>query len=255
MLFAKTYKHSGDLGDIIYSLPVIKTYGSGKLLISDSIMPLKNSLKKHNIYINQNKTDNTFSGICDEKFEFIKPLLQKQPYITSVNRWHQNIHVSVDLDGFRLDKSSLFVYEKYINMFDVPLDKYETSWLDCDERKIEEIVISRTNRYKNYNFPWHSFTRKYRNKCVFVGLQDEYDTFIKLFGYIPYYKVQDAYDMACVIKGSKLFIGNQSLAYAIAEGLKHRSIQETYQKLPDCVFIRDNAKFFLGQKFVTLKYL
>lgn len=255
MLFSKTYKHSGDLGDIVYSLPVIKTYGCGKLLIADSIMPLKQSLKKWQIYINSTKMDKTESGISDDKYYFIKPLLEKQHYIKSVNRCGESLPINIDLDGFRLDNKSLFIYEKYINTFDVPLKQYEMSWLEAESKEIEQIVISRTNRYKNYNFPWNSIVKKYKKKCIFLGLPDEYDSFIKLYGFVPYYEVKDAYEMACVIKGSKLFIGNQSVAYAIAEGLKHRTIQETYRKLPDCIFVRDNAKFFIGENFVRLQYL
>jgi hypothetical protein len=49
-------------------------------------------------------------------------------------------------------------------------------------------------------------------------------------------------ELAEVIEGAELFIGNQSVANAIAEGLKKRMIQEVSHELPDCIFKRDNAQ-------------
>jgi len=254
MLFDKVYKHSGDLGDIIYSLPVLKTYGKGILAIDD-IKNLKSWIEPKGIQINLKKTDGTPSGICKNKFNFIKPLLEKQKYIKEVVRCFKNFKFAINLDFFRLDKDSKFIYEKYINIFDVPLQQYEEAWIDADKKKIADVVFSRSNRYKNYDFPWHSIVKKYKKESVFVGLEEEYDSFIRTFGFVDYYKVKNAWDLACVINGSDLFVGNQSLAYSINEGLKHKSIQETSPKLPDCIFVRENASFFLQKNIVKFQYL
>jgi hypothetical protein len=44
--------------------------------------------------------------------------------------------------------------------------------------------------------------------------------------------------IARVIAGSRLFVGNQSCPAAIAEGLKHSMILEVYRDLPNCCFER-----------------
>jgi hypothetical protein len=49
-------------------------------------------------------------------------------------------------------------------------------------------------------------------------------------------------DVARLIAGSELFIGNQSSAGAVAEGLKHRSIQEVSLAIPDCIFKRPSVQ-------------
>ena len=49
--------------------------------------------------------------------------------------------------------------------------------------------------------------------------------------------------MATAINSSDCFIGNQSSANCIADGLKHKSIQEVCLWQPDCIYKRDNATF------------
>ena len=276
MFSTRIYKHSGDLGDIIYSLPVIKTYGKGKLIIPNTLAPIHklHDKRKRNIFYNL-KPDGSFSGISVKKFKFIMPLLESQKYISSVihtnykifdliNLSYKNINKKyfissckdfIDLDLFRLESESDFIYERYRKIFDVPLCNYENPWIDVEPKKISEIIISRTTRYNNKMFPWKNFVYNYGKNMIFVGLESEYRVFTRKYGYIPFYKTKDAYEMASVIKGSELFIGNQSLAYSIAEGLKHRTIQETSNKIPDCVFVREKAKFFIGSRFVELQYL
>jgi hypothetical protein len=41
-------------------------------------------------------------------------------------------------------------------------------------------------------------------------------------------------ELAGVIRGGKLFVGNQSLAYALAEGMKVPRVLETFQDCPNC---------------------
>jgi len=48
-------------------------------------------------------------------------------------------------------------------------------------------------------------------------------------------------DLAQVISGADLFIGNQSCAYAIAEGLKKRAVLEVCTWLPNCLFHRPDV--------------
>lgn len=274
MFSTRIYKHSGDLGDIIYSLPVIKTYGKGKLLIPNTLTPIHKLQGRRNIFYNL-KTDGSFSGIDYTKFKFIAPLLESQKYISFIihtnykifdliNLSYKDINKKyfinsckdfIDLDLFRLESELDFIYERYRKKFDVPLCNYENPWIDVESKKISEIIVSRTTRYKNKMFPWRNFVFNYGKNMIFVGLESEYRLFINRYGYIPFYKVKDAYEMASVIKGSELFIGNQSLAYSIAEALKHRTIQETSNKIPDCIFVRKKAKFFIGNKFVELQYL
>lgn len=62
---------------------------------------------------------------------------------------------------------------------------------------------------------------------------------------IPYYKVQDALEMAKVINGCDIFISNQTSTLAIAIGLQTVNIiQEVYEKMPNCIFpYKKNMKY------------
>ena len=44
----------------------------------------------------------------------------------------------------------------------------------------------------------------------------------------------DALDFASAIRGSKLYIGNQSLGFALAEGMKHPRVLEVYHAMNNC---------------------
>ena len=75
-----TFKHSGDLGDIIFSLPTIKALGGGILYLdpdagqSDPLVTWGKGI--------YNKTKLTQAGI-----DAITPLLEYQSYIHEVRTW------------------------------------------------------------------------------------------------------------------------------------------------------------------------
>jgi hypothetical protein len=48
---------------------------------------------------------------------------------------------------------------------------------------------------------------------------------------VKYYPIKNALDFAQIIKGSKLYLGNQSTGLAIAEGLKHPRVADIYKGL------------------------
>jgi hypothetical protein len=55
--------------------------------------------------------------------------------------------------------------------------------------------------------------------------------------------INDYLELATAINSSDCFIGNQSSANCVAEGLKHKTIQEVCLWQPDCIYKRDNAAF------------
>jgi hypothetical protein len=118
-----------------------------------------------------------------------------------------------------------------------------------------KILINRTERYNNPFFPWKQVVDFYgASNILFAGTELEHLKFTEKFGNVPHYETQDFYEVAALIAGSSLFIGNQSCANAICEGLKHTSIQETSLIIPDCIFSRDNAQH-VGDGACTLPCL
>ncbi len=82
-----------------------------------------------------------------------------------------------------------------------------------------------------------------------MGLKKEYDAFCKDWNVtdeVGFHGTGNFWDLACAINACDLFVGNQSAPYAIAEGLKKQTIQETRIDVddgPDCLFDRPNAQF------------
>ena len=83
----------------------------------------------------------------------------------------------------------------------------------------------------------------------FVGLKDEFDAFVRStggMGLVTYMHTCSLLEVAALIKGSDLFIGNQSCPCWIAMGLGHRMIQETHDFIHDSIVERESARFFTG---------
>jgi hypothetical protein len=118
-------------------------------------------------------------------------------------------------------------------------------WLEVKPSKNTNglILVGCTPRYRNPYFPWQKIVDYYGPEVLrFVGTEVEHADFTSRFGEVPHLKTENLLELAEAIAGSLLFIGNQSVANAIAEGLKHNLVQETSLTLPDCIYIRENAQ-------------
>lgn len=236
----KVFYHSGDIGDIIYSLLFIKEIGGGKLYIGPDTKWDVNS-----------KRD-------PQRYRWLLPLLKIQPYLTSAEYAdRQPGSVTHDLNRFReiwmtnsaerqkLGLRRLFeAYPKRFGTGPLPEDK---PWLTVPN-PIEDpkfpVVIHRSGRYQNNEFPWDEAVRRYGFRMKFCGTTQEWNEWTAKFGkFCELAPCSDALALARLIAGCQLFIGNQSCANAIALGLGKALIQETSPKTPDCVFKRPNSQF------------
>lgn len=229
----RSFKHSGDAGDIIYSLATVRLVGGGDFYLSKSAST--------RVLMNQIAIEN------------IAPLLRSQPYIRKVEPYCGG-SVAYDFDLFRAllnEREPLAVL--HLRRFGLPDSAIREPWLFLDQERIKvtaspKVIISRTARYQNMHFPWTRIVEKYKGKCCFVGSRDEWEAFKSDFGQIDYLVTPTLLELAYAIAASQLFIGNQSTPYAIAEGLKKDSIQETCLWCPNCIFRRANAQFVPGER-------
>lgn len=212
------FKHSGLMGDIIYSL-----------------LSIKNLKIKANYLIDINKKSN-LTVMNQSKFDFLKPLLESQHYINNVLIYN-NQNIDFDLDLFRNNKNikkqhlSLSHWESLNIKKDFNLN---INWLKVKPKQKHEIVIHRSLIRHNQKFNYlNYFTTK---DIVFLGYESEYNKFINEYKIdIKYLKTKNALEFAEIIAGSNLFIGNQSIGYAIAEGLKVNRILEVDISCPNCI--------------------
>jgi hypothetical protein len=217
------FTHSGDLGDIIYSLPAIRAKGGGKLILFDN--PKK-----------------TAHGMTEAKMLRLKPLLLEQSYITDVEFSESPLESS--LNGFRDHGSHGNLTDMHLATQGFTWQERATPWITVrNKRTTYDVVIHRSARYHNNNFPWNDIVNHYYNRIGFMGLEEEYKTFCRIYGEVPLIEANDFLAMAEVINGCKLYIGNQSSPLAIAHGMFKDLIMEISpgNAQQHCVFQRMNC--------------
>jgi hypothetical protein len=248
-----TFSHSGNLGDIIYSLPVIKHFGGGDLFIKIGNVP--NVIRKYN----NGPVPAEYEGrLSENDYKWLAPLLESQPYVRPAP-WNGE-EIGHDLDEFRGTVGQSFTgnfLETYYKTFKIDYTPQDiiTPWLSVHPKRVAPFTVSRTFRWrsdKTSTIPtWLKLIRQNNLEAngVFIGLPHEHEDFQKLFNVrIPYYKCRDFLDMAEVISGCDVFFGNQTFSYGIAQGLGKSTILETLTWRPlnqnECFFPRNDCFYF-----------
>lgn len=221
-----SFLHSGHLGDIINSLPLIKEISKTKkciLYIQSDKKIINNSEKNHpfgDIYLNINAVKKLI------------PLLEKQKYLENVFVYDKT-PIDVDLDFFR-DLGLNFNIDSirwYFHLAGIHCDLIEPYiFVEKHKNISNKIVILRSLRRQN-KFINYNFLNNYKD-LLFVGLKDEYISLKKNLPSLDFYNSEDFLELAQIIRGCKLFIGNLSFGYALAEGIKVPRLLESQADFP-----------------------
>lgn len=220
-----SFKHSGAFGDLIYSLPIVKHLGGGDFFLH---------LNQIN-WIGQyyyNSPPNLFhkDRLTLEDFVYMEDFMLAQDYITTFNVLDPKTSmINFDLDRFRkpfVNHPGNYV-DIYSDVFKItdPTEKTTirtTPWITVPTKnKVASLVVNRTERWIATQIPkeWKQ-TIEESSSSVFIGLPHEHEKFEKDLGIkIDYYPTKTLLEVASVIAGSDLFIGNQSSGLAVAIGL------------------------------------
>jgi len=240
-----SFLHSGHLGDILYSLPVIKELSKNK---------------KCNLYIEKNCEVGSFYFKHPGKNFFLNkkmssmliPLLKNQPYLNNVNIYNKE-NIDINLNVFRkLPINLSFTSRIFFQLTGIHSDLRKKYIFSKKKNKFKnKIILLRSFRYRNYLVNYNFL--KNCNNIVFIGLYDEYLDMKKIIKKLIFYKCKNFLEMAEIINSSKFFIGNQSFGYALAEGLKVPRLLENY---PDASYVYPSGKkaydFFFQEDFEKL---
>ena len=212
-----TFKHSGNAGDIIYSLPAIKTLTDNAVLFLNLNVRIQM----------RNPEEHPVGGVQlnETMFKMLKPLLLGTGFIKGVYVYN-NEEIDYNLDRFRAQPINLSmgnISRWYSNIVEKPVNLTDP-WLNSYSILNNRVVIARSERYLNPNLDY-SFLTEFNP--LFLGIEKEFAIMARIIKGLEFYPVKNFMEMAQMISGSRLFIGNQSLPYAIAEGLKVRRILET----------------------------
>jgi len=235
-----SFLHSGHLGDLVYALPVIK-----ELSKSHECHFYIQSNKKIPVDYYKHPAGKVFMD--DRMLNLFLPLMKNQKFIHRVEKYN-NQKIDINFDIFRsLPVNICFNSPRwYFHISGVQVDLTDP-YLEVDPHdKIKnKIVIHRTFRHRN-QFINYKFLRNY-NDLIFIGTNDEFEDLKKEVPNLELYDCKDYLDMARVIKSCKFFIGNQSVAYPIAEALKVPRILEAEPSFPVVQPIGKNAFDFYYQ--------
>ena len=221
------FLHSGHCGDLIYSLSIVKKLST---------------THKCNFYVGINKKipdEDYFKHpankvyIDDRMCNLLLPLLKQQNFIKHAKK-HENETIDVDLDTFRDFPINLSFNscKWYFHLIGEQSD-LSKPYLECPEHKNlkDNIVILRSFRARNH-FINYKFLQNCNYDLIFIGLENEYEDLKKDVPKLKFYEPSDFFEMGQIIKSSKFFLGNQSIAFAIAEGLKIPRLLECRPDFP-----------------------
>jgi ADP-heptose:LPS heptosyltransferase len=160
--------------------------------------------------------------------EMLTPLLMATDFIGNCQITEQAEQVDYNFDLFRkihnytghISQWYFHVYPELTCDLSIPVEFHLSPG-----NVAFDIVLNRTSRYHNPTFDY-SILKPYQERITFLGLPQEYRVIKAKLPEIKYYEVSDFYELAQAIQGSQLFIGNQSMAFAIAEQMKHPRILE-----------------------------
>ena len=223
-----TFAHPGDIGDAISALPIIKDLGGGKLVF-----------RNHP----ECKTTRFYREIKGIKFDALRPLLEAQDYIKSVE-YNEECPVDYDWSYFRVaytpEKTLTEAHARFLQVETPNLNPWLKVKPSPDSKG--RVIVARSARYHTGRFPWKDVAKKYGKKMLFIGHADEHADFEAVVGMqVELAVTPDFLRIAEIIAGSEMFIGNQSAAYWVAAGLGHPLIQEQFNA--DSTIPRDNAQY------------
>ena len=206
-------------------------------------MPVIKELAKNHVchfYIQANKimpveyykhpAGNVF--IDDRMLNLFLPLMKKQKFIHKVEKYN-NQEIDINFDIFRTLPVNIHFNSPrwYFHITGIQVDLADPYlYVDPHEKVKNKIVIHRTFRHRN-QFINFKFLENYKD-LIFIGTKDEYEDLKKDIKNLEIYDCKDYLDMARVIKACKFFIGNQSVAYPMAEALKVPRILEAEPNFP-----------------------
>jgi len=188
-----------------------------------------------------------------EMFDMMWPLIKEQEYIESFSVWSGE-PVDWDMKETRdrsfcpIPYSDIHYWPFYI--FPEMACDLTGPWIDVatNHNFIDKIIINRTERYNN---PYinYGFLKKYEDQLLFAGTPEERTIFGNETGiFLPILEIRDFRDLAVRIQSCKLFIGNQSFCWHLADAMKVPRILEVCKEFPNTLPTGANGYAFVYQE-------
>jgi hypothetical protein len=241
-VMALNFRHSGQLGDIVYAIPAMRAIAR------------RHGASRFALYVPSDNAAHHADGlnhiggtqmVSQPMFDFIVPLLRRQPFIEAVHfvPSHEIPADPFDCDRVRdsgINMCAGNIKDYYYKLFAVLAESPE-QWVAPSETVSEkgarhDILIGRSTRYLNQAIDYGVLTQL-GLRIGFVGLAREFDEFHARFPDLPieYVRTRDALEVCDRIAEASLYIGNQSFFFAIAEALQTNRLLEAFEPVPNVV--------------------
>lgn len=218
--------HYGDYGDTVYALMAVR----------DLCEEAGEQADFHLYPVN-----GTRALMTEEHAHNLLPLIRGQQYIRAASWRPSPRGVRVDQGIRRFWQRGLNIADQHAHYLGTPYSGGRGPWLTVPSRStVAPVVFARSARYRNPAFPWRQVYERFGGDACFVGTADEHAEFEARIGAVPHTPTETLLDVARVVAGCRLFVGNASCPRAIAEGLKVPVCAE-HGRNGNCHFERPDA--------------
>ena len=239
------FKHSGNAGDNIYSLNAIRS--ACMLHDKDAILYLKldEPIQLHPSF------KHPLGGVMLNRYMYdnLRPLLLECDFIEDVVIY-TNQKVDYDLDAFRKIGFNLGagdIKKWYLYAFPELQYYYSNDPLFINKDSGDYIVLNRSERYNNGQIDY-SILNQVQLPIYFVGTDTEFAIMKNIVWDLQHKKVANFLELKDFIAYSHLFIGNQSMCYAIAEQVDTNRLLEVFFGCPNV--ITEGLEMFNQEGFI-----
>lgn len=189
-------------------------------------------------------------------FEMVKPLLEAQPYIESMEIYNgQKVDLNFDVirgkTFVNLPHGSLQAWLFYAYP-DLDID-ISQPWIFLPEEKtqIEEVtkgkvIVNFTERYRNGILDYN-FLKNYAPDLIFAGTETEHFKFCNQWGLtIPRLEINNFLELAYALRSARFLLSNQSFIWNLATGLGTPRVLEVCQYAQNCLpfYGKKNVGYF-----------
>lgn len=240
-------KHSFKSGDLISVLPglqhIYQQKGKKWKIMQRLNMPEFLDQKSGQYIIDDHPCMNT------RMFDLLKPLLESQEYIESFEKWTgQQVDIDIDLSR---EMAAIPMPSGIMHMWpwmvapefscDLSIPWIKVNPLGyCNTTKgikklSDYMIFSRTERYINPYISYF-FLKEYEDRIIFSGSIEEHKRACESWGIdLPLIITDDFLELARAIGSCKVYLGNASLGWHLADSQKVTRIIELSRVIP-CTF-------------------
>jgi len=244
-----TFRHSGKLGDIIYSLPAVRGLGGGIFYVDHQTQyPEKPPLGRDTALM---MVDLLETQDCIQRADLYDgtpiryDLDEFRSKALPVHIFNSIKHGTDDLAGSLFGGFVKELRRHLVPKLEVDLPQFHWEsvglpgradltkpWITGIQKKsLADLVVCKTVRYSG-TLDWAEL-KPYSKRSIFVGLEHEWRSFCENYFQIDFYKAENLVDLTHVIAGAKLFVGNQSLGLALADAMLIPRVAQLWDESPN----------------------